>query len=373
LTEWKKQLALVPDEVIKKTLAATTQYYLTTEAETRQDPRRHLKSRLPGLRLPRQHETVATDTFFLSITSDRGNTCSQFFVGVDTNRWEVYPLKTKSHNGTALQDYTQRVGAPRTLKSDRAQSEVGSTWTKHCQDACIETKSTEPHSPWQNPAEKQIGTLGSMVRNVMRTFKVPLKKHDWVQKWVCDVHNILANRRLGWRTPLEKSEGHLQDISRFRFHMWEPIWYYEPKTKQPANNLKKARWLGFATSAGNAFTYYIQTKKDPGEGRNVILIQSIIRTRRKNIGTENEYCCNNPDLAGFFLSIQDLEETETSFMSPQDMDPGELDPGETQMDQEVNQESLAPIPELNETPNEDNSDKLPDDEDAQHLYDQFEG
>jgi hypothetical protein len=39
LSKWKKQLALVPDEVIKKTLAATTQYYLTTEAETWQDPR----------------------------------------------------------------------------------------------------------------------------------------------------------------------------------------------------------------------------------------------------------------------------------------------------------------------------------------------
>jgi hypothetical protein len=131
--------------------------------------------------------------------------------------------------------------------------------------------------------------------------------------------------------------------------------------------------LGFATSAGDAFTYYIQTKKDPGEGRNVILIRSIIRTRRKNIGTENEYCCNNPDLAGFFLSTQDLEEAETSFTPSQDMDPGELDPGEAQMDQESNQEPLAMIPESDETPDEDNSNELPDDEDAQHLYDQFEG
>ena len=133
------------------------------------------------------------DTFFPSITSDRGNTCSQIFVGVDTDRWEVYPLKTESQNGAALQDYTRRVGAPQTLKLDCAQSKTGTTWTKHCRDACIETKTTKPGSLWQKPAKKRIGTLGSMVRNVMRTFKVPLKKHDWVQKWVCDVHNILAN------------------------------------------------------------------------------------------------------------------------------------------------------------------------------------
>src|SRR5688572_11166967 len=176
----------------------------------------------------------------------------------------------ESNNGTALQDYTRRVGAPRTLKLVCAQCKTGTTWTKHCRDACIKTKTTEPKSPWQNHAEKQIGTLRSMVRNVMRTFKVPLKKHDWVQKWVCNVHNILASRQLGWRTPLEKSEQHLQDISCFRFHIWEPIWYYKP-TKQPHNNLKKGRWLGFASSAGDAFTYYIQTKKDPGERRDVIL------------------------------------------------------------------------------------------------------
>jgi len=39
ISEWKKRLALVPEEVIKKTLEATTQFYLSTEAETRQDPR----------------------------------------------------------------------------------------------------------------------------------------------------------------------------------------------------------------------------------------------------------------------------------------------------------------------------------------------
>src|SRR5687767_11231845 len=52
LSEWMKRLALVPAKAIKKTLEATAQYFLTTEAETRQDPRRHLKSRLPGLQLP---------------------------------------------------------------------------------------------------------------------------------------------------------------------------------------------------------------------------------------------------------------------------------------------------------------------------------
>ena len=46
-------------------------------SESRDDPRRHIRSRAPGLRCLRQKETVATDTLFPSIISDRGNTCLQ--------------------------------------------------------------------------------------------------------------------------------------------------------------------------------------------------------------------------------------------------------------------------------------------------------
>ena len=48
-----------------------------------------------------------------------------------------------------------------------------------------------------------------------------------------------------------------------------------------------------------AFTYYIYTEKPAGTGRNILLIRSIIKTRRKNIGKDNEYIEENPDLADF--------------------------------------------------------------------------
>ena len=75
-------MAMLPEDVVHKTLNNTTHMYLTVEVENRQDPQKHYKSRFPGLRLPRQCETVALDTFFPSAKSDRGNTCSQFFRGV---------------------------------------------------------------------------------------------------------------------------------------------------------------------------------------------------------------------------------------------------------------------------------------------------
>ena len=102
LLEWRKRLAWCPEDIVRRTLENTTCLYQHVECENREDPRRHLKSRFPGLRLKRQREEVHSDTFFPSHTSNRGNTCSQFFVGKDSGRWEVYPMKSKLLNGTAL-------------------------------------------------------------------------------------------------------------------------------------------------------------------------------------------------------------------------------------------------------------------------------
>ena len=208
-------------------------------------------------------------------------------------------MKSENKNGEALQDFVRTHGAPIAVKTDCAQSELGTKWTSTCRNNCIAQETTEPHHPHQNPAEKRIGDLGSMVRRVMRDFRVPLNKHDWVQKWCTDVHNILACRSLNWRTPLEVSTGNTPDISAFRFHVWEPIWYFDPNIKQPESNLKKGRWLGFAWQAGDALTYYIETEKE--KGRNMYLIRSVIHTRRKNIGQPQEYIEENPDLANFVI------------------------------------------------------------------------
>jgi ribosomal protein S12 len=75
---------------------------------------------------------------------------------------------------------------------------------------------------------------------------------------------------------------------------------YEPRTKQPESSLKKACWLGFAHSAGDAMTYFIETEKEDPSKRDVILVRSIIRTRRKHIGTKEEHVNNDPLLVKFF-------------------------------------------------------------------------
>ena len=66
-----------------------------------------------------------------------------------------------------------------------------------------------------------------MVRNITRKFRVTLKEHYWVKKWCVDVHIIASSKKLYWRIPLEVSEGFIQEISKFRFHIWELIWYFK--------------------------------------------------------------------------------------------------------------------------------------------------
>jgi len=147
LAEWRRRLALAPADIVEKTLENTTQYYMTVDCENRTNMRQHYQSRFRGLKLPRLKEGVATDTFFPSEKTSMGHTCSQFFIGTDTDRWYVQPLKKESHNSTALQDFSRNVGLPLFVKSDCAQSEIGEKWTEHCRDHCIRMLTSEPGHP----------------------------------------------------------------------------------------------------------------------------------------------------------------------------------------------------------------------------------
>ena len=300
LAEWRRRLAMLPEDVVRKTLKNTTHFYLNPSIENRQDPRREILSHRPGLRWKRRNEVVGTDTFFPNIKTAQGHTCSQLFVGQNSLRWDVFPLKTEANNYQALQDVSRNQGVANVIRSDNAASEIDDEWTSFCRTYCTEQQTTIPHSPWMNFAERNIGNLGAMVRNCHRALKIPYQYHNWTQKWCCDCHNIASSRRLDWKSPDDLHLGYTQDISKFRFHVWEPIWYFERGAKAPIDTWQKGRWMGFAHQSGDAFTYYIRTEKDGG-GRDVILIRRDIKTRRKNIGTDTEYVNNDVAQADFLL------------------------------------------------------------------------
>ena len=218
------------------------------------------------------------DTYYPSVLTNDGNTCSQMFISRNTDYMKVHLLKSESHSGQALQDFGRQVGIPRAIKTDNAKAETGYDWTKWCRTYRVKSSTTEPHSPWQNKAERGIGDLGRMVQRNMNRFNAPLSRHGWCQQHCANICNHLASRKLNWRTPHEKLLGDTPDILKFRFHFWEPIQYWEP-SKQPESRWKNGRFLGINESSGDDMTYFIETEKDPNEGRNVVLTRSNIRSR----------------------------------------------------------------------------------------------
>lgn len=328
LHEWRKRLAMLPADVVRKTLENTTHFYLNAEIENRQDPRRSLKSQRPGLRVKRRNEVVATDTYFPSVKSAQGHTCSQFFVGQQSNRWDTFPLKSEHQNYQALQDLGRTYGVPDAIRSDNAQSETDKEWTEWCRKYCCDQQTTIRDSPWMNFAERNIGTLGAMVRNCHRAFHVPPQYHNWTQKWCCDCHNIASNRQLGWLSPDSIHFGHTPDISPFRFHLWEPIWYFEKGAKMPIDTWKPGRWLGFAHQAGDSFSYWIRTERTTG--RDAYLIRTDVKTRRKNIGTDQEYVNDDIEQADFILAFKNhagniISDDALETIWEDDMEPSQSD------------------------------------------------
>ena len=282
LETWQKRLAMAPFDVIRKTFEATTQMAPTIEVENRSVARDHFKSRFPFFKWKRLNDEFHSDTFFPSVNTNQGHTCSQLFIGKDTDYMDVYPMRTESQSYSALQDFGRKVGIPRIIKTDNAKTEVGTKWTNWCRTYMVDTKFTEPMHPWQNRAERAIGDLGTMVKRCHRAFNAPLSRHHWCQKWCKDVRNILASRKLKWRTPKEKLTGETPDLSPFRFHFWEPIEYFDTSMKQPASGWKPGRFLGIDWDSGDFLTYFIETEKCPGEGRNMVLTRSNIRSRDPN-------------------------------------------------------------------------------------------
>ena len=281
MTDWRKRLAMVPEDIVRKTLDATTQLALSIETENRMGGRRHYKSRFPFLKEKRLNDQFHSDTFFPSANTNKGETCSQLFVGRDSNYMYVHPMKKESHSAEALQDFGRTVGIPHSIKTDNAKTEIGEKWKAWCRTYCVDSYYTEPHSPWQNLSENGIGDLGTMVKRCLREFDAPLSRHGWCQKWCVDVRNHVSSRKLKWRTPHEVLTGETPDISVFRFHFWESVMYWDPTIKQPEDGWLPGRFLGIAWKSGDAMTYYIETDKPKDQGRNVVLTRSTVKPRLK--------------------------------------------------------------------------------------------
>lgn len=75
--------------------------------------------------------------------------------------------------------------------------------------------------------------------------------------YIVDCLNHSETLQLDWRTPTERMYGHTIHFSMSRFHIWQPIWHYEPIAKFPKSNLLPGWFTSIVWNCGDAFTYVI--------------------------------------------------------------------------------------------------------------------
>ena len=196
--DWQARLGWAPMAIVKRTLKCTTQHVPTVEAETRETPRRHLVSRLPGLRMRRCSESVAADTAFSNIVSVRGYTSFQLFVGIDSDYIKCVLMKRKKQFPSALRDFITNVGAPLSLIVDNAKEENSDGVKRICNENYIKLLNSEDYYPNQDPAERRIGDCKNIVTRILRRSGAPLKYWCYAVEYAEKLFNIYARKKQKW-------------------------------------------------------------------------------------------------------------------------------------------------------------------------------
>jgi hypothetical protein len=183
-------------------------------------------------------------------------------------------MSTESQGPESLEDLCRDRGAPIKLKNDRAQMEIGKTWTSICRKYNIEQCTTEAHTPWQNEAERAIQEVKKMTNTIMDRTGCPNSLWALCSQYMVYLLNRIAHPDLQWRTPYEVCLGVTPDISALLlFKFYERVYFLDADIPFPASKERAGRFVGIAENIGDAFTFWILT-----EDTDQLIARSVIRT-----------------------------------------------------------------------------------------------
>ena len=239
-----------------RTLKATTQ--LST---------RHLNGKIHRRVRTRMHQRrykqlwghlsrFSSDTFKSKVKSLRGSQYFQLFCNSGAFT-KVYPLNGRSDAHLALNKFLHEIGIPSELHTDGAGELVHGEWDKLCQRHKIYRTFTEPHTPWQNIAERSGGIIKAKTKDIMRRTNTPIVLWDYCVEYVAELRCMTATTifDLNGRTPFETVLGFTPDISELvEFKWFDWVWYHDPVDSDKDH---LGRWLGPAHNIGQGLAYYI--------------------------------------------------------------------------------------------------------------------
>ena len=206
--------------------------------------KKHLKSRNPGLNIPRRHEAVATDTVFSDTPAvdsgvkqvatdtvfsdtpavDSGVKQAQVFVGRDALVADAYTMKSGKQFVNTLEDIIRRQGAMDKLLSDSAKTEISNKVMDILRAYHISNWHSEPYHPNQNPAEWRYMTIKSWTNTVMNRSGAPANCWLLCLIYVCYLLNHISCSSLDGKIPLLALSGITSDISIILlFTFYQPV------------------------------------------------------------------------------------------------------------------------------------------------------
>jgi hypothetical protein len=125
----------------------------------------------------------------------------------------VAGMKTESEFADVYLDFIRKYGIPSALQRDNAKSEMSQHVKDIHRDLIIADQWTEPHSPWQKPAELNgVKYLKSHAQVLLDRIGAPDNLCFLAQDYLAHVHNLSANRQLKWKMPEQVSGGDTRHI-----------------------------------------------------------------------------------------------------------------------------------------------------------------
>jgi hypothetical protein len=168
----------------------------------------HLKSRFQMLIHKRLNEVIATDTYFANEKSIEGYHCAQVFFGMTFKMLYVAGMETESEFADVYLHFIRKYSIPSALRRDNAKSEISQCVKDIHRDLIIADQWTEPHSPWQEPAELNgVKYLKSHAEALLDRTGAPGNLWFLAQGHLAHVHNQIRNLQLNWKIPEQVSGG----------------------------------------------------------------------------------------------------------------------------------------------------------------------
>ena len=189
-----------------------------------------------------------------------GNTCAQIYSNC-IGFVKLYPMTTRSDSHHSFSNFIHEVGIPHSIHSDDAKEEILGLFCKKMKKYEVHYSSTEPHSPWQNDAERKIAKIKRLGRYLIQSTNTPIRHWDLGYIHAAAITPVTASNHVDslHRTPFEHVMGYTPDILEYSSFSWyEWVWYWDPGDMQKQ---KLGRWCGVANTIGSGHTYFVLTDK----------------------------------------------------------------------------------------------------------------